>query len=137
MRRLVLASAAFLLVLGCGPTSSNGGVKGNITYQGKPVNAAGILLYPSSGDKDAVSIMIPVTQEGAFNSTDVPKGDYKVVVKAASLPKGGMQPGVNSSPGGPTPTVPFPDKYKDVKTTDLTVSIKPGDQTPLNLDLKD
>ena len=140
MRRIVFVSVAFLLVVGCGPGgASKGEVKGTITYKGKPVNAVAILLY-SSADKDnkeAVSISVPVSQEGAFNSVDVPVGDYRIVVKAANGPKGNVTPGTNSSPGGPTPTIPFPDKYKELKTTDLTCSVKAGDQTPLKLELKD
>ncbi|HBI43003.1 MAG TPA: hypothetical protein DDY78_09115 [Planctomycetales bacterium] len=136
MRRIVLVSVAFLLVVGCGPSgSSKGVVKGTITYNGKPVNAVAILLYPSV-DKEAVSISVPVTQDGAFNSDDVPVGDYHIVIKPSNAPKN-MTPGTNSSPGGPTPTIPFPDKYKEIKSTDLTCSVKTGDQTPLKLELKD
>ncbi len=35
-----------------------------------------------------------------------------------------------------TPTIPFPDKYKDPKTTDLKCTVKAGDQT-LKLELTD
>jgi hypothetical protein len=136
MRRIVLVSVAFLLVSGCGTGSSKGELKGTITYKGQPVNAASLLLYPSA-DKDAVSISVPVTKDGAFNSVDVPPGDYRIVVKPANGPKGNVTPGTNASPGGPTPTIPFPDKYKDVKSTDLTCTVKPGDQAPLKLELKD
>jgi hypothetical protein len=140
MRRIVLVSVAFLLVVGCGPSgASKGVVKGTITFNGKPVNAVALLLYPSADkdNKEAVSISVPVTQDGAFNSDDVPAGDYLIVVKAANGPKGNITPGTNSSPGGPVATIPFPDKYKDVKTTDLKCTVKPGDQTPLTLELKD
>ncbi len=136
MRRIVLVSVAFLLAAGCGPTSNKAELKGTLTYKGQPVNAASILLYPSA-DKDAGSISIPVTKDGAFDSTDVPAGDYRIVVKATNGPKGKIEPGVNSSPGGPTPTIPFPDKYKDIKSTDLTCTVKPGEQASLKLELKD
>jgi hypothetical protein len=136
MHRIALVSVAFLLVVGCGSNSNKGELKGTITYKGQPVNAAAILLYPSA-DKDAVSTSVPVGQDGAFSSADVPPGDYRIVVKAASVPPGKAAPGVNASPGGPTPTVPFPDKYKAVKSTDLTCTVKAGENTPLKLELKD
>ena len=137
MRQIVLVSVAFLLVVGCGPSSNKGGLKGTITYKGQPVNAASILLYPSA-DKNATSISVPVSKDGAFDSVDVPPGTYRIVVKAQNGPKGKMTPGVNASPGGAaTPTIPFPDKYKDVKATDLTCTVKAGDKTPVKLELKD
>ncbi len=136
MLRIVFVPIVCFLVVGCGPShAGKGELKGTITYKGQPVNASGILLFPV-GDKTGISLPVPVNQNGAFSADELPLGDYRIVVQAAKMPKN-MAPGVNSSPGGPTPTIPFPDKYKSVQTTDLTCSIKQGNASPCNLELKD
>jgi hypothetical protein len=151
MRQIVTVSMAALLLVGCGPKGPKlGVVKGTVTYKGQPVNGAALLLYPAT-DGQAASFTVPVTQEGEFriNPGDVPAGEYKVVVEGSegvsqvppallkSMPKekqAEMKAELDkmSTP----PTIPFPKKYKDLKTTDLRCTITDKDQT-MNLELKD
>jgi hypothetical protein len=148
MRQLFRGFVGLLLltvVVGCGHTGSRYGVvSGRITYKGKPVNDAALLLY-APGETDPITI--PVTSEGEFSIADTPPGEYKVVVqgteggavsvdlrvlppdKAAEL-KEKMKS--MSSPA----TIPFPKKYKDLKTTDLKCTVTDRNQT-LDLELKD
>lgn len=146
MKRIVIVSIGLFLLAGCGPTHPNEGtVKGTITYNGKPVNGATLHLYPAAGGD--IYTAVPVGQDGAFSTSDVPLGDYKVVVEGST----GMN-GIPSTKDIPpdqlakmqaqidkmktTPTIPFPDKYKQPETTVLTCKIVQGDQT-LKLELKD
>lgn len=151
MVRILRISVGLLLLtvlIGCASKRSRyGDVAGKITYKGQPVNDAALLLFPGSGDADN-PITIPVDAEGNFRITDVPPGEYKLVVQGAegkdneafllqALPpdkraemKSKMQG--NSSPA----TIPFPRKYQDLRTTDLKCTITEQDQ-PLNLELKD
>jgi hypothetical protein len=131
MRRIVFVSIVFLLAAGCGTAHNDRAqFKGTITYKGQPVNASALLLYPT-GAVGQHFTMIPVTQDGTFNSADTPAGDYRIVVQAVPEVK------KNMSPGDAKPTIPFPAKYKDINTTDLTCSIKPDAHEPLKLELKD
>ncbi len=83
MRRTVFVSIGLLLLAGCGPAGSGRGVvKGTITYKGQPVNGALLKLYPTSGGD--IYTAIPVGQDGAFSTADVPPGDYKIVVEGAT-----------------------------------------------------
>jgi hypothetical protein len=149
MRQLVSFSIGLVIligVVGCGPKRSRSGVvTGKVTYGGKAVNGAALLLYPSSGEaKDPITI--PVTQEGEYRITDMPLGKYKVVVQ-------GTEGATQASPTYIPPeklaevkerlakmntpaTIPFPDKYKDPELTDLECTITEKPQT-LNLELKD
>jgi hypothetical protein len=120
-------------------------VSGKITYKGRPVNDAALLLYPAGGG--ATPITIPVTAEGEFSIADTPPGEYKVVVQGAEgkavdvdvsmLPPDRLAQIKEKLKGQNSPTtIRFPNKYKDLKTTDLKCQVTESNQT-LNLELKD
>jgi hypothetical protein len=142
MRRIVTVSLVALLLAGCGPKRGKTGVvTGKITYQGKPVNGALLLLYPAAGGQTP-SMNVPVTQEGEFRISDLQQpGEYKVVVQgtagaqqasAASLknmpPDKAAEAKEKLKAMSTPPTIPFPNKYKDPRTTDLKVTITDKDQ---------
>jgi len=152
MRRSVFVMIGLLLLAGCGPAGHGGGVvSGTITYKNQPVNGATLLLYPAAGGD--IYTPIPVGQDGAFSTADVPPGDYKVVVQP-STGTNGMPPPPEGLPADQaanmkaqydkmktTPTIAFPDKYKPApegqpQTSPLTCTIKGGSQT-LKLELSD
>lgn len=148
MRRIVTVSLVALLLAGCGPKGKKTGVvTGKITYKGQPVNGAALMLYPASGGDTSV-MTVPVTQEGEFRISDVAPGEYKVVVQGSP---GSQQVDPRLLKSAPpekqaemkeklshmnTPaTIKFPDKYKNLKTTDLKVTV--GDKTESkNLELQ-
>ncbi len=150
MRRLVILSLGLVLFAGCGAKRNQGGsIKGKITYNGKAVNGVTLRLYPLPGP--GVDLTIPVTQEGTFDSTNIPPGEYKIVVEAPAnvmqnrnmpaMPKGldpakeaEMKKSFEQQMG--QATIPFPNKYKAAGSTDLKCTIKEGNP-PLELVLKD
>lgn len=148
MRRIVTISLGLLLLVGCGSRSGKVGVvSGKITYKGQPVNNAALQLYPTSaGATDPITI--PVTGEGTFRITDVPPGEYKIVVQGsagatqASPSLAGLPPDKAAemkeklSKMNTPATIPFPDKYKNRQTTNLKCNVTQSDQT-LNLELTD
>jgi hypothetical protein len=135
--------------MGCGGSKRNV-VNGTIRYNGQPVNGVLLRLYPTSGEK--IDISIPVSQEGTFRTSDIPPGEYKVVVEAPpsrpqenSMPSlKGLDPAkaeemkqkLQQAKVQETPTIRFPDKYKNIMSTELKCTIIQGNQ-PLNLELKD
>jgi hypothetical protein len=148
MRPIIRVSIGLLLLavlVGCGKRSKFGEVSGKVTYKGHAVNDASLFLYPA-GDTSKDPITIPVDSEGNFRIIDVPKGDYKVVVQGAAgetsdaallkmLPpdkKAEMAAKMEKRRA----TIPFPNKYKDPKKTDLRCTITDQNQT-LELELKD
>jgi hypothetical protein len=151
MRQIVRVCLGLLLVavllVGCGHKRRSGAASGKITYKGQPVNDAALLLYPAGGGA-AEPITIPVTADGSFRISDLPKGEYKIVVQGkegqgsdAELLKNvprEKQEEVKKMMAGQASakTISFPNKYKDLKTTDLKCQITDRDQT-LNLELKD
>jgi len=142
MRRIVSVSIGLVLLVGCGSKDAKGVVSGTITYKSDPVNGATLLLYPIAADKGK-EMSIPVDQGGNFK-TDVPVGEYKVVVQpstggAAFNTKGmsedqkaKMKEQIDASkiPA----TIHIPAKYTKKETTDLKMTVGKGSQTvPLEL----
>ena len=82
-----------------------------------------------------------------FSITDVPPGEYKIVVEGSEgvdneavmlkmmPPDKQAEMKAKMAPQASPKTIPFPKKYKDRKTTDLKCTITDKDQ-PLNLELK-
>jgi hypothetical protein len=136
-RALPILVAAVLLA-GCGPKrAATGTVSGTITYKGKPVNGAVLHFYPAKGGA-AETVMIPVNQEGAFDASGVPPGDYKVVVQPSKGTSGPSTKGMSKAKLDEmkgkldemkTPaTIPIPKKVQDVGSTNLTCSVTTGKQ---------
>jgi hypothetical protein len=149
MRRIVTVSIGLLLLVGCGSSSKRGAVTGTITYKGNPVNGATLLLHPSGG-KGTDAIPVIAAQDGTFRTSDVPPGDYKIVVQGDPGP--GDPPGIKNMPAdkqaearskweashsGQKATIAFPAKYKDLASTDLTCTVTTGGETKLTVELKD
>jgi hypothetical protein len=146
MRQLVRLSLGLLLVVvvGCGTRSRSGVVSGKVTYKGQPVNDAALLLY-APGAK--APITIPVTAQGEFSIADTPPGEYKVVVEGAKggavsvdlrvLPRDKQAELKEKMKAMSSPTtIPFPKKYKDLRTTDLKCTITDKNQK-LDIELQD
>jgi hypothetical protein len=139
MRRIVVVLVGLMLLAGCGSKGAKGAVSGKLTYNGQPVNGALLTLYPGQ-------YPIPVSQEGEFNVTAVPNGEYKVVVEGTpgqsgpplvGIPPEKMAEAKEKAAKMSTPaTIKFPDKYKSEATTPLKMTISGGSQN-LNLELKD
>jgi hypothetical protein len=150
MRRIVPVFVGLFLVavlVGCGTRSRSGAVSGKLTYKGQAVNDAALLLYPTSGAGGPITV--PVTTDGSFVISDVPPGEYDIIVQGAegegsdasllqNVPaekRADMEKLMKSQPSRKA-TIPFPQKYKDLKTSDLKCQVTDQKQT-LNLELKD
>lgn len=141
MRRLALILISLSFLVGCSTSKvPKTALSGTLTYKGRPVNGGALVLF-SSGNE----VLIPLEQDGTFRSTNIPAGDYKVMIEPSEgitgPPTEGMSPkmkekfkNVNMSQ---PPTIPIPEKYKRRETTDLTVTVNNSGETKVNLELKD
>jgi hypothetical protein len=152
MRQIVSIAVGLLLVavlVGCGAKRPKAGtVTGKVSYKGQAVNDASLQLYPTSGPVGD-GFTVAVLPDGTFSIVDFPKGDYKVVVTGAVSTDAVPAASLKNIPKekqaqvkeqldkmrGPT-TIPFPNKYKSLQTTDLKMSITDQDQK-VELELKD
>jgi hypothetical protein len=145
--RVFFGLLLLVVLVGCGPTRSRPGVvSGKVTYKERPVNDAALLLYPADGSATD-PLTVPVTAEGDFRITDTPRGEYRVVVQGAEGKAGALDLRMlppdqaaelkEKMKGMSSPTtIPFPKKYKDLKTTDLRCTITDRDEER-NFELRD
>jgi hypothetical protein len=149
MRQLVRISVGLLLVavlVGCGPKRPKIGViSGKITYNGRPLNGAALLLYPTN-DPEGGAITIPVDQDGGYRIADIQPGQYKMAVEGT---EGAVQADLKNvsperlaeakqmlAPMNTPATIPFPKKYKNPQTSGLQCTVTAKDEK-LNLELQD
>lgn len=119
---------AFLLlgislgVLGCGQAEVIGGVSGAVTFNGKPVRK-GMIVF--SNPQKGITISAPLGEGGLYKvetakGYGIPVGTYLVTVVPPV-------PQVTTAwPAKPPPPATFPDipeRYRDLKTSDLTVTV--------------
>ncbi|HEX5273377.1 MAG TPA: hypothetical protein VFW33_22930 [Gemmataceae bacterium] len=148
--RLTALAAALLAAGALGGCSGSGTktsvVSGKVTYKGAPVTGGELKFYPEGGEP----VLGTINADGTFNTMGVPPGHVTVTVDTEPLkgPKGaggdytkmargreGFKP---PETGGHTPVyVQIPHKYKDPKTSGLSVDVKQGKTENVELTLTD
>lgn len=116
------------IVTGCGGGGESvpqGEVSGKITLDGQPLSTGRInFSSPSTG----AAAYADLQQDGAYQlPASLPAGEYKVYVTPVGL--GDTPPG--DGPAPPSTLEGVPEKYQSEATTDITTTIKEGDN---NLD---
>ena len=149
---LALAVAS---VLGCGGDSGAKNrpkvypITGKVTYKGAPVVAADVTFICEAADRSAFG---RTDSQGNFKLTTFSSNDGAVegkhvitVVKIeqteAAKPMEPTDPAYNpdlvAMPAPPPPRSQIPQKYANVKTTDLFAVVSPEGNPEMNLELKD
>jgi hypothetical protein len=143
-RRFVRCCAlALTLVIplsaGCGANKGKAVVTGTVTYKGKTLKA-GIVSFQTA-DNRVGSARIDATGHYAVN--DAPVGEAKITVTMPSAPLAtgkppggmamkpppGMEPPKETTSSDPRDYIPLPPKYAALNTTDLTFTVKSGENT--------
>lgn len=129
-RVIVAVSAALMFAVGC----SGGGtkkivVRGTVTYNGQPLDS-GMLQFAGPNGAYAAAV---IKADGTYEITDVTPGETKVAVQEAPRGSGSSSGGKHQAP--PKEPQKIPAKFRDVKTSGVTVMITPG-TTDLPIELK-
>ena len=139
---LLLALAAGLVAGGCGGNPSVGRVRGQVTWQGKPVSQGRITFYPEAG-RAATGV---IQSDGTYTVTTFTSDDgallgrHRVAVHATRVGGGTLVAPRNAdeeaalarTPGGKV-LVPgavewlVPEKYSAPDTSGLTADVQRGD----------
>jgi len=130
----VLAAAAVVALAGCGPDAARPQVAGTVMYRGTPVGNKTLHLVFDAPVGESFSQPFPLGPDGTFTG-EVPKpGAYKVMVteSLAEMENYAKNKG-QKSPAG----VVLPPKYRAADTSDVTVTINPGKNENLVIELKD
>jgi hypothetical protein len=156
MKRFVqyaLLPCLSLLMVGCGSSGNAlvpSSISGKLTYKGKPIKGGILKFYNDQGTGYDANI----SQDGTFSATDIPMGELVVVVdtdslkpsdtatksKESSMRKNAAQqqppPGVAAPPKLEDIFVQVPAKYKNPKTSTMTITIVKG-RNVKDIDLTD
>jgi hypothetical protein len=144
-----VAVVAVLCCLGCGGSDRSKAKRpkvvpadGVITYQGKPLDGATIVLSPTGDGKTGASAMSDV--EGKFQLSAFPPdmgavpGEYKVGVSKQSVvvmpePPPGMH--AEDMPRPPKPKALIPDKFANPEKSGLKTTVPEAGSTELKIEL--
>ena len=125
-RKILVLVLTVTVLAGCKQLEPIGRIRGRVTFQGKPVTE-GLVVFSN-------------TQKGVFMTAAIDKDRNYVVTSAAGpgIPLGQYQvtvtPPIDEPKLGPNfeppPIKSFPNipgRYRDVKTSDLSLEVKEGD----------
>ena len=139
---LALAVLCLSIAVGCNRpvVVERGMVQGQVTFAGKPVTNATIRFENANGGVSLNADLGPDAryQVKTHQGAGLPPGTYQVAVVPRVEPVSGEVPFVGVAPPDSTPPQEFPDippKYRDVKTSGLTVTVSNGENPPFDFDL--
>ncbi len=148
---MAVTVAVLVAVAGCEdagglPAGETGTVKGKVTYQNKPIPAGATVIFVN--EKHGIAATGTVSAGGEYTlqmrgGPDILVGEYKVSVTPppSAQPKMSDEEAMKASMEGTLPeakeVTAFPKKYTVPETSGLTVSVKAGENSGVNFDLKD
>lgn len=127
------ALAMLLLLCGCGKPEV-GTVAGSVTLDGQPLSNGTIVFEDATR---GVSVNAALAVDGTFTARTydkqgLPPGSYQVAIRPGSVGSGEAplvgEVDPNSTPSAST----IPERYRSVKTSELTADVKLGDNSPFD-----
>jgi hypothetical protein len=128
-RSLAIALAALTVCAGCNSKSSVGKVHGKVTLDGRPLAFGQIATIPSAGRGAHGVVKDGEFQLGTYGENDgAVIGSHKVAVIAREAAK-------DKGPEAAAGKSLIPDRYTNPYTSQLSIDVQSGDNTP-TLELK-
>lgn len=135
--RYRLATLALVMLWGCS-RSDVGRVTGKVTLDGQPLSQGTVVFEDAA---KGISVNAELRSDGSYEArtydkAGLPPGSYQVAVTPRTLGSG-ETPLIAGPPSAEVPPEsPIPAKYRDVKTSGLTVTVVGGASKPFNIELK-
>ncbi len=136
-RLFVVLLLSMTAVFGCGNADGNKGiVRGQITFAGKPVSD-GMIRFEGSG----VSENANLDAEGkyqirSYQGVGLVPGSYQVAILPRVVPSDVPPLAGAAPPEDPTKDFPhIPPKFRDIKTSELKITVERGANPPFDFDL--
>jgi hypothetical protein len=138
-RQLTALPAAALAVLLAGCSGEPVGyVSGKVTLNDRPVTEGSVVFENAEA---GISVSVPLQSDGSYevrtyDRKGLPPGSYKVAVTPATMGEGKTPLAVDPSQTAAAPPSIIPPQYHSTATSDLTATVKQGDNPPIDFDLK-
>ena len=123
-RSITSTPAALFIVLlacvswsiGCGPAEPpSGSVSGKVIYNSKPLTSGVVTLI---NEKSGIGASVKIDSSGGYHIQTIRTGEYAVAVHSVPPP-----------PGGKFVKLDIPEKYQDLQTSGLSVTVEEGENT--------
>jgi len=102
--------------IGCGPAEPpSGSVSGKVMYNGQPLTSGIVTLV---NENSGVGASVEIDSSGGYHIQSIRTGEYDVAVYNRPPP-----------PGGKFVKLNIPEKYQDLQTSGLIVTVKEGENT--------
>lgn len=140
MMKWLIPSVLLVCLSGCGQTAyeipdTGATLEGAITFEGKPVPLALIIVRSETATSDAI-----VREAGRYKVPSVPLGQVKIgidtdavrgeiVSRSMAQSYKGPDGKATAGPGTSLAFIPIPKKFADPATSGITAEIKKGDNT--------
>ena len=133
-RALCWATILSLVLCGCGSGEARGRVVGKVTFQGQAV-PEGIVVF--NNDEKAVHTNAKLKSDGNYEiitakGAGLPIGTYRIAVRPPSPRPAPLPTSVAAAKSEPEETKQYPNipqKYRDPKTSGLTLTVKEGENS--------
>ena len=106
--------------VGCGPAAPpSGSVSGKVIYNGQPLTPGAVTGVVTLINEEAgVGASAEIDSSGGYHIQTIRTGEYAVAVHSMPPP-----------PGGKFVKLDIPEKYQDIQTSGLSVTVKEGENT--------
>jgi hypothetical protein len=126
---VLIALPAALILVGCSSGKKSFTLKGTVSYQGKPLKSGVVRLHMA----DKRMAMAMIKPDGSFEATEVFPGEAKVTVERR-MGRRAWRQGEAPQASNRAASDSLPAKYKEVESSGLAFTLKPG--KPLDLQLE-
>ena len=110
---LLACSTCFV---GCGPAEPpSGSISGKVIYNGQPLTSGVVTLI---NETTGVGASVELDSSGGYYIQSIRTGQYKAAVHSVPPP-----------PGGKAVMLNIPEKYQDIQTSGLSVTVEEGENT--------
>jgi hypothetical protein len=128
IQAVLLVLAAAIVISGCSSEEPRGRIAGRVTCQGKPLTEGRVVFINT---EKGVSMTARIQPDGTYEvmtakGAGLPLGEYRVAV---CPPPPDATVGVFVKPANAGSHAGIPRKFRDVKTSGLTLTVHDGDNT--------
>ncbi len=129
------ATCLAVCLTGCGG-SEVGIVSGKVTLDGQPLTGESVVFEDTAR---GISVNAPLAADGTFHARTydkpgLPPGTYHVAIRPGAVGSG-QAPLVGDADPTVAPPIAVPQRYRNIKTSELTTQVEAGKNPPLEFAL--